>query len=141
MPPVQAVQGTDGTPLGTVGMEMNGARPRLGNDVEGLLRGLVMHGTSLGMPKSTASSDAIPPLGPQVPRAQGLPDCSGRAPRLRALAYRLEAGVGQHGVHMFTGHCHREVDAKDRKVCLCTSGYLRVLSSPPVFAFPAPVLR
>jgi hypothetical protein len=52
--------GTSGASLGAIGVEVDRAYPCPSNDTGGLFHDLVMHGTSLGMPGSTAPGDAIP---------------------------------------------------------------------------------
>jgi hypothetical protein len=71
MPLMREVLGTDGALLDTVGIEVDGAGPQPCDDASGLLWNLVMHGASLGMPKSTALGDAILAPGPQMSQAQG----------------------------------------------------------------------
>jgi hypothetical protein len=52
--------GIDDAPHGAVSVEMDGADPRLGDDVGSLRRDLVVHGTDPGTPRCIAPGDAVP---------------------------------------------------------------------------------
>jgi hypothetical protein len=51
----------DGASLGTIGRELDGAGPRLGNEAVGPSHDLVVSGMSLGMLGSATPGDVIPP--------------------------------------------------------------------------------
>jgi hypothetical protein len=131
------------------------------DDIGGSLHDLVMHGTGLHMPKSATPSDTIPALGssgaigsgvaglplPGSPSSLPLPidwrrveddaefTCS-QVTITKSLLHEMLALVGQNLVHLIWVSLK-----KDRNVCLCASGLLRVLSSPPIFASVALVSR
>jgi hypothetical protein len=162
MPPVREVLGTDGTSLGAVGVEVDGAGPRPCDDTRGLLRDLVMRGTSLGMPRSTTLGDATPAprsssaVGPGVARllllgSSSFPPlpinwrwvedniefaCSQVAIAERLL-HEMLASVGRSILLPTQG----SLKQNERNVYRCTSGFIRVLSSPLIFALIAPVSR
>jgi hypothetical protein len=67
--------GADGTSLGTISVEVDGAHPRPSDGTRGLLWDLVMRGADISAPGSAAPGDVIQPLSPQVLRARGYPGC------------------------------------------------------------------
>jgi hypothetical protein len=60
---VQEMSGSDGTSLGAVSVEVDGASPRPGDDTRGSLRDLVMRGVGIAVPGSIAPGDATPSPG------------------------------------------------------------------------------
>jgi hypothetical protein len=58
-----------GASLGAVNIDVDGAGPLLGNDAGGLICGLVLHHTSLGMPGRTTPARCTP--SPRVLRCHG----------------------------------------------------------------------
>jgi hypothetical protein len=60
---VQEMSGSDGTSLGAVSVEVDGASPRPGDDTRGSLRDLVMPGIGIAVPGSTAPGDTTPSPG------------------------------------------------------------------------------
>jgi hypothetical protein len=106
---VQEMSGDDGALLGAVSIEVDGAIPQPGNDARGSLWDSVMHGASIGAPRSTALGDVT-----TTPESSGITDLVGvqiapaRFPQFSTPAYRLKAGGGQRGVRVFAC-CHRGV--------------------------------
>jgi hypothetical protein len=79
---VQEAPGADGTSLGAIGVEVDGASLFPGDGAGGFLKDSVMRGTGISAPRSTAPGDATPApgssgaAGPGVPRLHlsGSPD-------------------------------------------------------------------
>jgi hypothetical protein len=100
--------GADGMSLGAASAEVDGADPQPSDDTKGSLWDLVMRGASFGVPRSATPGEAAPAPGSLSAVCPGvfrllLLGSPGFPP-----AYRLEASGGQHGVHVFVGHRHRE---------------------------------
>jgi hypothetical protein len=153
--------GVDGTPLGTVSTEADGADSRLGDDVVSLLRDLVVRGTGLGTPRRIDPSDAIPALGSSGIGGLGItrllllgtPDSSSPSIEWRQVEDNVEyacsqvtvvkrllrealASVGQNILHLI----QVSLKKKEGDVCVSGSGTLRVLSFPPAFVSASPIL-
>jgi hypothetical protein len=60
---VREAPGADGTSLGAVSIEVDGACLWLGNDTNGLLCDWVMHNAGIGAPRSVAPGDVTPAPG------------------------------------------------------------------------------
>jgi hypothetical protein len=56
---VWELPGADGASLGTISVEVDAVGPQLGDEARGPLCDLVVHGTGLGMPRSTAPGGVI----------------------------------------------------------------------------------
>jgi hypothetical protein len=69
---VQEMSGDDGALLGAVRIEVDGAIPRPGNDARGSLWDSVMHGASIGAPRSAALGDVT-----TTPESSGVTDLVG----------------------------------------------------------------
>jgi hypothetical protein len=63
MPQVREAPGAGGASPGAISIEVDGAGPQPGDDTEVSLRGLMMHDTCIGVPRSTAPSDVTPAPG------------------------------------------------------------------------------
>jgi hypothetical protein len=66
---MQEMSGTDGTLPGAASVKVDGVNPQPSDNTEGSLWDLVMHGTSISVPRSAAPDDAYP-----APRSLGVAD-------------------------------------------------------------------
>jgi hypothetical protein len=143
-PEVQDASGVDGMLLGTFSIDVDGARPRSGDDIEDLLQDWVMHGTDISAPESASPSDATLATGssctagpgvsrlvlPSSPGSLPLPidkrqvednvafTCSQVTDAVRLLHETL-ASVGRNILRQIWVSL-----IKEREVCLCASVFL-----------------
>jgi hypothetical protein len=147
---VREAPGANGALLGTISIDADRASSRSADDTEGSLHDLVTQCAGHGMPQSTVLGDVVPApgfSGVVVPGVAGLPlagSPSFPAPPIdgrqvegdaefaclqvaaaERLLHEMLVSVGRNLLHPI-----RVSLKKERNVCLCAYGLLRVQASP-----------
>jgi hypothetical protein len=158
--PVQEMPDADDASLGDTSVKVDGAGPQPSDYIRGSLWDLMMRGTYIGVPGSTTPGDVAPAPGSTrvtvpgvsellLPGSPSFPPppidwrwvgndaeftCS-RFATMERLLQKMLASVNRNILRPIWVSM-----TKERKICLCTSGFLQALSSPPAFVSTAPVL-
>jgi hypothetical protein len=159
--PPACIPNTNGASLGAISIEVDGASPQPGDGNGGSLRNLVMCGIGIGVPGSAALGNVT--LAPRSSGAMGQgvsallllgspgflsPHIDWRRVEDNAEFVCSQVTVVDRLLHETLASVGRDILCliqislkKERKVCQCVSGFLRVSSLPPIFVSTAPATK